>query len=417
MRIKLLYITSIVFSLSLNAYGVEGECLSVHRSEVMPKDSSSLHSLFNATIFQHNSTDSLVRARHKKTFFHRVGDVFTKFFREFNNTDSAYIEPQHYNYTVMLQNTNTYELYTLSNKEGQSITFAPDVSYRLGPYVGWRWVFLGYTLDLKNISLNSEHTNKTEFSLSLYSSMLGVDLFWRQTGNDYHVRRLNLGNSNVSTSAINGAEFDGVKASIKGFNLYYIFNHRKFSYPAAYAQSTVQRRSAGSALAGIGYTRHTLEVDWEAFEQMAIQRLKPNGGGSNLVNNSLKFGTIKYSDISLSGGYAYNWVFAKNWLLNISLSAALAYNQSSSEVERSSTSSDGTTGSYPASNTTKDFSFNNFNIDGIGRFGLVWNNTHWYAGASAYLHTYNYKKDRFSTNNSFGSINIYVGVNFGRKRE
>lgn len=417
MRIKLLYITSIVFSLSLNAYGVEGERLSVHRSEVVPKDSSSLHSLFNATIFQHNSTDSLVRARHKKTFFHRVGDVFTKFFREFNNTDSAYIEPQHYNYTVMLQNTNTYELYTLSNKEGQSITFAPDVSYRLGPYVGWRWVFLGYTLDLKNISLNSEHTNKTEFSLSLYSSMLGVDLFWRQTGNDYHVRRLNLGNSNVSTSAINGAEFDGVKASIKGFNLYYIFNHRKFSYPAAYAQSTVQRRSAGSALAGIGYTRHTLEVDWEAFEQMAIQRLKPNGGGSNLVNNSLKFGTIKYSDISLSGGYAYNWVFAKNWLLNISLSAALAYNQSSSEVERSSTSSDGTTGSYPASNTTKDFSFNNFNIDGIGRFGLVWNNTHWYAGASAYLHTYNYKKDRFSTNNSFGSINIYVGVNFGRKRE
>jgi hypothetical protein len=22
------------------------------------------------------------------------------------------------------------------------------------------------------------------------------------------------------------------------------------------------------------------------------------------------------------------------------------------------------------------------NLDGIGRFGIVWNNTHWYAGAS-----------------------------------
>ena len=405
-------------SLSLNAYGMEGEHLSIPQLEMTPRDSGSLQTLFNTTIFQHNSTDSLVRARHKKTFFHRVGDVFTKFFREFNNTDPSYIEPQHYNYTVMLQNTNTYELYTLSNKEGQSITFAPDVSYRLGPYVGWRWVFLGYTLDLKNISFNSAHTNKTEFSLSLYSSMLGVDLFWRQTGNDYHVRRLNLGNTDISTSAIKGAEFDGVKASIKGFNLYYIFNHRKFSYPAAYAQSTVQRKSAGSALAGIGYTRHTLEVDWEAFEKMAVERLKPKTGGDNLVYNSLKFGTIRYSDISLSGGYAYNWVFAKNWLLNVSLSAALAYNQSSSEVERSTTSSDETTGSQSSNyKTTKEFSFNNFNVDGIGRFGLVWNNTHWYAGASAYLHTYNYKKDRFSTNNSFGSVNIYVGVNFGRKRE
>ena len=58
--------------------------------------------------------------------------MFTRFFREFNSTDSAYIEDQHYNYTVMLQNTNTYEEYTLRNSEGQSISFSPDPSYRLG---------------------------------------------------------------------------------------------------------------------------------------------------------------------------------------------------------------------------------------------------------------------------------------------
>ena len=49
-------------------------------------------------------------------------------------------------------------------------------------------------------------------------------------------------------------------------------------------------------------------------------------------------------------------------------------------------------------------------------FGIVWNNTKWYAGASTVIHTYNYKKEQFSTNSSFGSLNIYVGVNFGRKR-
>ena len=62
-----------------------------------------------------------------------------------------------------------------------------------------------------------------------------------------------------------------------------------------------------------------------------------------------------------------------------------------------------------------DFSFNNVNIDGIGRFGLVYNNTRWYAGASAIVHSYNYRRDRFAANNVFGSLNVYLGYNFGLK--
>ena len=370
----------------------------------VPQDSSLVSTLFNSSMFKHNSPDSLVRARHKKTFFHRVGKVFTGFFREFNITESAYIEDQHYNYTVMLQNTNTYELYTLRNKEGQSIAFAPDMSWRLGPYLGWRWVFLGYTFDLKHINASDHHTSKKELDLSLYSSMLGVDLFWRQTGNDYHIERMKLGDD-INTSAMLKAPFDGFKSSIKGFNLYYILNHRKFSYPAAYAQSTVQRRSAGTMLLGIGYTRHKLEVDWDKLSDLVDSRLNPDGTHepSAKIDSSLMFSQVKYSDVNVSCGYAYNWVFAKNWLFDFSLSMGLAYNQSSSDVEGEHFD-------------FKNFDFKNVNVDGIGRFGLVWNNTRWYAGMSAIIHSYNYKKSQFSTNNSFGSINVYVGVNFGRKR-
>lgn len=358
--------------------------------------------LFNRSMFKPNTTDSLERVRHNKTFFHRVGNLFTRFFREFDNIDTTYIEPQHYNYTVMLQNTNTYEEYTLSNKDGQRISFAPDPTFRLGPYVGWRWVFLGYTIDLKHINGHSDHTNKKEFDLSLYSSMLGIDLFWRQTGNDYHVQRMTLGDG-VDTSPMRRVAFDGFKSSIKGFNLYYIFNHRKFSYPAAYSQSTTQRRSAGSMLLGIGYTRHTLEVDWDKLSGIVDERLGMKEDGTTRIDSSLQFSKVKYSDVSVSCGYAYNWVFARNWLFNASMSLGIAYNQSSSDTDH---------GPFDF----KDFSFKNFNFDGIGRFGVVWNNTKWYAGASTIIHSYNYKKAQFSTNNSFGSLNIYVGVNFGRKR-
>lgn len=342
--------------------------------------------------------DSIAPKPRKRDIFHRIGDVFTGFFREFNSIDTFYIEPQHYNYTVMLQNTYTYEEYTLSTKKGQSITFAPDPSYKLGPYIGWRWIFLGYTFDLKHLSLKSEHTTKKEFDLSLYSSLLGIDLFWRQTGNDYHVQRMKL-RDDIDTSPMKGVDFDGLKSSIKGFNLYYIFNHRKFSYPAAYSQSTVQRRSAGSILTGIGYTKHSLEIDWQKLEQITLDKLGPEGGEEVRVDSSKVMSKVEYSDISINGGYSYNWVFAHNWLFNISLSLALAYNQSSSD-----------------NSGIKNFQFKNFNLDGIGRFGVVWNNTKWYAGMSAIIHSFNYKKEQFSTNSSFGCFNLYFGVNFGKKR-
>ena len=377
-------------------------------------DSSLMKTLFNSTMFKGNSEDSLTRARHEKTFFHRLGKTFTNFFREFSNIDEQYIEPQHYNYTVMLQNTNTYEVYTLYGEEGQRISFAPDPSWRLGPYLGWRWVFLGYTIDLKHINMKSNHSSKKEFNLSLYSSLLGVDLFWRQTGNDYHIQRMSLGDD-VNTDALRKVSFDGFKGSIKGLNLYYIFNHRKFSYPAAYSQSTKQKLSAGSWMVGLGYTQHQLEVDWDKLSNIVDERL--NQKSRNQLNqegeiqteakidSSLMFSKVRYSDYSATVGYGYNWVFAKNWLFNASLSVGLAYNHSRSDDPEQDKFN------------LKNFNFKNFNIDGVGRFGVVWNNDKWYAGVSSVIHSYNYHKDHFSTNNSFGSLNIYVGVNFGKKRE
>lgn len=119
------------------------------------------------------------------------------------------------------------------------------------------------------------------------------------------------------------------------------------------------------------------------------------------MDNNLKMKKIKYTDVSLSGGYAYNWVFARGWLAAASLSMALGYKRSYSDTNHETF-------------TFKDFSFHNFNLDGVGRFGIVWNNMRWFAGASTIIHTYNYNKPNFSTNNIFGSLNIYAGFNFGR---
>jgi len=318
--------------------------------------------------------------------------------QKFTETDTNYIEPQKYNFTVMLQETNTLEIYTLKNLAGSEVTFSPRSSAKFGPYVGYRWVFLGYTFNLNRLSSSKK---KTEVDFSIYAPQLGVDLFYRDLGNEYRIRRIKLAGG-IDTSPLKNVTFDGMSGKISGFNIYYIFNHHKFSYPAAFSQSTIQRRSAGSVMAGIGYMRHSLDIDAESFHDLLESRLHRQLDISG-IDTTKSYNRVRYKDFSLSGGYGYNWVFARNCLLAVSLSVAVAYKHSWSEVEERSFA-------------FKDFSFKNLNLDGIGRFGLVYNNMRWYAGASAVFHTYYYKKQQFSTNTTFGNVNIYIGFNFGRRK-
>lgn len=316
--------------------------------------------------------------------------------RKFSEIDEHYVEPQHYNWSAMIQATYNYDIYTLKSdgQTKQSLTFAPEPSLKAGPYFGWRWVFLGYTFDLKNLHFGS---NKQSLELSLYAAQVGVDLILRRTGSDYKIRNVEIGKQQENELLENHL-FDGLEVGITGVNLYYIFNHKRFSYPAAFAQSTCQKISCGSWMAGIGYLSNSLSFDHEKLETLVEERL----GKTNVkLDSSLMFNEVKYYDLNVSGGYAYNWVFARNCLFCASLSVALAYKNSRAET---------------ASQEERGFDFKNFNIDGIGRFGIVYNNTQWYAGASAIVHSYNYHRSRFSTKNVFGNLNIYIGYNFGKRK-
>ena len=324
--------------------------------------------------------------------------LIRRIIRGFDKIDTRYIEPQHYVYSAMLQATHNYDFYTLRSvgSDKQSISFSTDSEFRIGPYAGWKWVFLGYTFSLHNLELGSK---KQGLDLSIYSSQIGIDLFYRHTGSDYKLREVNLGKGQ-DYSALNDVPFSGLTSGITGFNIYYIFNHGKFSYPAAFSQSTIQKISCGSWLAGFGYTRNSIDFDHGELQELVNERM---GVKTVPLDSALMFRRVNYVDFSLSGGYAYNWVFAPNWLLGGSVQAAVAHKRSTSKM---------------SDNKSSGFSFHNLNIDGIGRFALVYNNMKWYAGTSVILHTYNYyHKSHFSTNNTFGSMNVYVGFNFGLKKK
>lgn len=318
--------------------------------------------------------------------------------RKLNKVDTTYIEPQRYNYAFMIQNTNTYELYRIQSNLGYSVTFAPNMSLRVGPYFGYRWIFIGYTIDVTH--LYDEVNDRTDFNLSLYSNKIGLDLYYRKTGDGYYIRSSYFGDD-FNTVPLRDVKFGGVTTSNKGFNAYYIFNHRKFSYPAAFSQSTVQRRSAGSPLIGIGYSNQNVTVDWRALDDLIASRT-----GRRIIaeeyDSTRESSTFHYDDINISGGYAYNWVFARNWLLDASLCIGLSYKKTRSDVQ----------GKWLS---FRDFTAKNLNLDGTFRFAVVYNNMRWYSGMSIVTHAFKYRCENFETENLFGTLNVYVGFNFGHK--
>ena len=84
---------------------------------------------------------------------------------------------------------------------------------------------------------------------------------------------------------------------------YYLFNGKKFSYAAAYDQSVIQKRSAGSLMVGLmyNYTHINYATDH-------------NG---DLVYLMQGLGKVKLWQGSAGVGYAYNWVPARGLLINI----------------------------------------------------------------------------------------------------
>lgn len=84
---------------------------------------------------------------------------------------------------------------------------------------------------------------------------------------------------------------------------YYMFNGKKFSYAAAYDQSVIQKRSAGSLMAGLMY--NYTNIDYSS---------KYNGDIIYLMEG---LGRVKLWQGSVGVGYAYNWVPARGLLINV----------------------------------------------------------------------------------------------------
>lgn len=148
-----------------------------------------------------------------------------------------------------------------------------------------------------------------EFNLNYYSSRLSLDFSYQRSetlAGDF-------------TGDKGDLRLESGEALLKVLNIagYYTFNHRRFSYPAAFTQSYIQRRSAGSWLAGISYQGGSIKT---------TDDLKARNSNAPDVR-------IYIGHVGIGGGYGYNWVPSRKWLLHLSiLPTVVVYNRNNMTV-------------------------------------------------------------------------------------
>lgn len=359
-------------------------------------DSVSADCISSDSLIVCDTVASAMMPKKKPNWFKRAYNFAEKIFSP--ERDTLYVDTQdQYNWCAEVQLTSRFEMFQLDAGDDFTIKVSPKIRTRVGPFFGWRFAFLGYNIDLKSVFMNSDDT---DLSASIYSAAFGLDLFYRRVGGNYNVRNLIIDGVDYS-KLLEGKPFDGIKVGMTRISFYYVTNYKHFSHQAAYSQANRQLRSAGSPIFGLSYAHNRMSMNWEKLAELV------NTDNSEYTSNTL-YGTQKNDEFSLTGGYGYNWVFAKNWLAGAELTGSIGYllQHTNADIKRSEKES------YSFLNTLESFTRKNIAFNGTMRVAVLYNNGPWFVGTQGYLFYYQYGNGVAMTRNLLGSAYLYVGYNF-----
>ena len=189
-----------------------------------------------------------------------------------------------------------------------------------------------------------------EYNLNSYSNRYGFDVVFLSS-KTYHgykaadAERIDIHKGQISQNALN-------------LNFYYAFNYRRFSFPAAFSQSYIQKRSAGSWMIGASFD------------------------GSKTELNDM---TIRLNEFAVGAGYAYNLVIARHWLCHLSALPTMTIYSHDYTKTRTSADEDNAPSATSTVRHDMKYHFPSAIITGRGAVVYSWRNK--FAGATA---VYNY---------------------------
>ena len=215
-----------------------------------------------------------------------------------------------------------------------------------------------------------------EYNLNSYSNRYGFDVVFLSS-KTYHgykaadAERIDIHKGQISQNALN-------------LNFYYAFNYRRFSFPAAFSQSYIQKRSAGSWMIGASFD------------------------GSKTELNDM---TIRLNEFAVGAGYAYNLVIARHWLCHLSALPTMTIYSHDYTKTRTSADEDNAPSATSTVRHDMKYHFPSAIITGRGAVVYSWRNK--FAGATA---VYNYSvagdEDHLKVRRNKWRVRMFFGFRF-----
>ena len=231
--------------------------------------------------------------------------------KTFNSYDTTYVVGTGRRWKARLLSDNWVDSYYINPGKKIPIRMMSNPYANIGAYIQYMAVSVGYSVDINNlIGNNPANHQKIEYTFNCARFNIEGHI-WRNTGGTY-IRTFGDYNDGHLIKRF----FEGV--TLKDFEVYgyYFINNRKFSMGAAYNFSKFQRKTAGSAVIGIGYNNLDVDIDLNRLPE----ELKPN---LIVTPENYRFHYRSYSVIS---GYSFNWVITPKLLFNISAFPGIGIN-------------------------------------------------------------------------------------------
>ncbi|MBR1538445.1 MAG: DUF4421 family protein [Bacteroidales bacterium] len=221
--------------------------------------------------------------------------------------DTAYIGIPEERWTFKSQfnvNTNFFGISLLHEGEGAVAQLASVPAVSQGISVSWRNFTVGAAINPAWF-IKSMKNDDICYSISMYGNKFGMAATIRSASTLQGLVTA------LPDSLVSAVPIGSCKDLSADFDAYYAFNGERFSYPAAFSQSQVQKQSAGSPLLSVA-----VRNSWTTMGRI-----------EHLENEPMSLWMIM---LCLGGGYAHNFVTWHHWLLHVSTvgnAAILKYNR------------------------------------------------------------------------------------------
>lgn len=319
----------------------------------------------------------------KKPFLLDLASKAYNFYtKAFNNYDTTYVVGISKDFRVMIINNDWLDSYGGKIAHNDIKVFMnSNVNASVGAHFSYMGIGYTYMFDLDHI-FGGDPTRHMKWEMSFATSRFSFEAFRSRNSGAVNISRF----GNYNNGKLVKKKFDGLTRVSSGYDIYYFFNHRKYSQAAAYSYSKIQRRSAGSFIAGLLLTTQDVNIDFSSLPEDIIATLPDIE-----LNPDAEY-RYHYRSYCVMGGYAYNWVFRRNWLFNVTMAPSIGLHHSYSD------SVDG----------VRDM----LAINLRGRLGLVHNTGTFFYGLQLILDAHFYHSKNHDFVNSLEDLTLSIGVHF-----